>query len=201
MKIEPASDQTSPSLLERLHDPADRVAQDEFVARYTATIYQWCRKKRLQEADADDVTQGVLVFLLRKMRTFVYDPKRGSFRGWLRTVTQHACADFFDERKRAVAGSGDSRVLDHLQNIASDDLEDTLAAALDREVWELAQARVRLRTTARDWEIFRVLTLEERSGADVAAQFNLPVATVYVVKSRVQAKLKSELLKLQEGEP
>ena len=197
MEIEPESGRTNPSLLQRLRDPADRAAQDEFVARYATKIYQWCRKKRLQAADAEDVTQGLLLLLLRKMQTFIYNPQRGSFRGWLKTVTQHACADFFAERKRAGAGTGDSQVLLQLENIAAEDLEATLTSELDREFWKLAQARVRLHTTARDWEIFRLFALEARSGAELAAQFNLPVATVYVIKSRVQAKLKRELLKLQ----
>jgi RNA polymerase sigma-70 factor (ECF subfamily) len=36
----------------------------------------------LQESDAQDVAQAVLLELSRSMATFVYDPSR-SFRGWL----------------------------------------------------------------------------------------------------------------------
>jgi RNA polymerase sigma-70 factor (ECF subfamily) len=64
---------TSPSLLGRLRAaPADEAAWAEFVERYGRVIYDWCRRQRLQEADAEDVTQGVLTKLAVRMRTFRY---------------------------------------------------------------------------------------------------------------------------------
>jgi RNA polymerase sigma-70 factor (ECF subfamily) len=80
---------TSPTLLGRLRqDPADTAAWSTFVLRYGPRIHAWCQQWRLQEADAQDVTQNVLVKLLARMRTFNYD-RAGSFRGWLKTVTYH----------------------------------------------------------------------------------------------------------------
>ena len=52
----------------------------EFMARYGPKIHAWCRRWGLQEADAQDVTQMVLLRLSVKVREFVYDPSR-SFRG------------------------------------------------------------------------------------------------------------------------
>src|SRR5437763_1850266 len=78
---------TSPTLLGRLRrDPTDQTAWSKFVDRYAPRIYAWCRQWRLQEADAKDVSQTVLLKLAEKMRVFHYDPDR-SFRGWLRTLT------------------------------------------------------------------------------------------------------------------
>ncbi len=52
---------TSFSLLLRLgRAPSDQAAWEEFVDRYGAKIYAWCRAWRLQDADAQDVTQAVL---------------------------------------------------------------------------------------------------------------------------------------------
>jgi RNA polymerase sigma-70 factor (ECF subfamily) len=94
-------------LLSRLrHSPSDQAAWDEFVERYSPRIYGWCRRWNLQEADAQDVTQDVLLRLAEKMRTFAYDPS-GSFRGWLKTLAHHAWHDFVKKRERAGAGSGD----------------------------------------------------------------------------------------------
>ena len=78
---------TSPTLLGRLrHEPADQAAWAQFVERYGRLAYAWCRKGAQQEADAEDVTQMVLVRLAERMRTFAYDPSK-CFRGWLRTLT------------------------------------------------------------------------------------------------------------------
>ena len=72
---------TSATLLGRLRgQPTDQEAWSEFVDRYGARIYGWCRRWSLQDADAKDVTQAVLATLCIKMRTFTYDPSL-SFRG------------------------------------------------------------------------------------------------------------------------
>ena len=92
---------TCPTLLARLrHDPSNEAAWDEFVEHYGRHIYRWCRQWRLQDADAEDVTQEILLKLARKLRDFAYDPE-SSFRGWLKTVAHHAWRDFVDGQKRA----------------------------------------------------------------------------------------------------
>src|SRR5436305_6706393 len=91
--------ETRLSLLVRLTraGPADERAWREFVDYYAPVIYRWCTRRGLQETDAQDVTQQVLVKLAAKLPAFTYDPDR-SFRGWLRTLTQHALADFLSGR-------------------------------------------------------------------------------------------------------
>src|SRR5436190_15592130 len=102
-----SSSGTSPTLLGRLgRCPTDQAAWNAFVDRYGPRIYAWCLHWRLQEADAEDVTQNVLLKLARQLTGFAYDPAK-SFRAWLKTLTRHALADFLDSRKTAAAGSGD----------------------------------------------------------------------------------------------
>jgi len=102
------SEHTSPELLGRVgQDPSDQEAWATFVAHYGPKIRGWCRQRGLQAADADDVTQDVLLRLARALRRFTYDPSR-SFRGWLRLVTEHALSDYFAVRKRRRrSGGGD----------------------------------------------------------------------------------------------
>jgi DNA-directed RNA polymerase specialized sigma24 family protein len=97
----PQDSGTRITLLGRLrNNPTDGRAWAEFVDHYGVKIYGWCRKWRLQEADAQDVTLAVLLKLAAKMRDFTYDPSR-SFRAWLRTLTHHAWSDFLERRGRA----------------------------------------------------------------------------------------------------
>src|SRR5881227_3493651 len=101
---------TRVSLLSRLRqDPSDQAGWDQFVERYRRHIYRWCRQWNLQEADAEDVTQDILVKLTQKLRAFAYDPSR-SFRNWLKTVAHHAWRDFEDGRRHAPSRAGDSQV-------------------------------------------------------------------------------------------
>ena len=68
---------TRVALLTQLRqDPSDQAGWDEFVERYGRHIYRWCRQWKLQDADAEDVTQDILVKLTQKLRAFAYDPSR-----------------------------------------------------------------------------------------------------------------------------
>ncbi len=140
---------TRVSLLIRLRrEPADQRAWDEFAQRYGGLISAWCRQWGLQPADADDVSQNVLLKLAHHLRIFVYDPGR-RFRGFLRTMAHNACMDYLDNIRRSVTASGDSGVYAVLESIqARDDLATRLEAAFDLERLEVAQARVRQRDRA-----------------------------------------------------
>jgi RNA polymerase sigma-70 factor (ECF subfamily) len=192
---------TSASLLARLRQaPADQAAWAEFVDRYGPKVHGWCRHWRLQEADAQDVTQDVLVRLAAKMRGFTYDPSR-SFRAWLKTLARHALSDFCDARGRAGAAGG-SAVVDLLQTVeAREDLVRQLEDEFDREVLEEAVARVRARVTPKTWRVFELTAHEGRSGAEAAAALGMTVAAVFVAKSRVQRLLQEEVQKLEGPGP
>ncbi len=190
---------TSVTLLGRLQqNPTDQAAWAEFVERYGPKIYGWCRHWELQAADAEDVTQTVLLLLARKMSTFAYDPSR-SFRSWLKTLTQHAWSDFVTSRKGMDQGSGDSHVNGLLQNIAaSDDLATRLNAEFDQELLEAAMVRVRLRVQPQTWEAFRLTAIEGLAGIAAAEQLHMQVGTVYRAKNKVHHMLQEELRKLEE---
>jgi RNA polymerase sigma-70 factor (ECF subfamily) len=197
-----AESRTSPSLLGRLRQsPTDQAAWEEFVERYGPRIYGWCRHWGLQDADAEDVAQDVLVRLAEKMRTFHYDPA-GSFRGWLKTLAHHAWYDFVRRRQRAGCGSGDTAVLDRLQSVeAREDLVQRLGEEFDRELLDEAQARVRLHVSARVWDAFRLLALEGWSGARAAAWLNMSVAAAFVARSKVQRLIRQEVRRLEGQGP
>jgi len=191
---------TGVTLLARLRQhPTDQAAWAVFVECYGRHIYRWCRQWKLQDADAEDVTQDILVKLAQKLRAFAYDPAR-SFRGWLKTVAHHAWRDFADSRGRANAAAGGSEVWELMQTIeAREDLVQKLAEAFDHELLEAAKVRVRLRVAPHTWEAFRLVALEGRPVAEVAAVVQMQVAMVYVAKSKVQRMLQEEIRKLEEG--
>jgi RNA polymerase sigma-70 factor (ECF subfamily) len=185
------------SLLVRLRDtPDDQGAWAEFVARYEPGIYSWCRQWQLQDADARDVTQDVLLRLVARMRAFRYDPA-GSFRAWLWTVTRNAWSDHVANRRRVAQGSGEDRALRLLdEQAAGDDLAAYLKQQFDQEVLEEARHRVRQRVDPHTWEAFVLTALEELSGADVAARLGMTVANVFKAKSRVLKMLQEEVARL-----
>jgi RNA polymerase sigma-70 factor (ECF subfamily) len=193
---------TSVSLLSRIRrDPSQPETWNEFVKRYAPKIYRWCRQWRLQEADAEDVTQNVLAKLVSKLRTFDYDPTL-SFRGWLKTVTQHALCDFLAERRRPGLGSGDSAVAGLLESVeAQTDLLVQLQDEFDHELLEEAMARVQLKVPEGRWEAFRLTALEGMSGREAGTRLKMNITTVFTSKCKVQKLVQEEIHKLERAQP
>jgi RNA polymerase sigma-70 factor (ECF subfamily) len=188
---------TSVTLLGRLSEtPDDAAAWEAFVRRYGPKIYEWCRGWRLQEADAEDVTQNVLMRLAQKLRTFSYDASR-SFRGWLRTLTQHALSDFLEAQKRlAPAGGALVEILGAVE--AREDMLQRIEAEFDREILEAATVQVRLRVEPHTWEAFRLTAIEGMSGQAAAQQLGIRATSVFKAKLRVQAMLQEEVARLEQ---
>ncbi|WP_165226487.1 RNA polymerase sigma factor [Aquisphaera insulae] len=184
---------THASLLMQLAaDATDEAAWGRFVARYSPKIRGWARARGLQDADAEDVAAMVLQRLVDRMKVFVYDPGR-SFRGWLRTLTEHAWAEMVSGR-----GFRDGLPLSAVGEVAArDDLVDRLAAEFDLELLEEAQRRVRLRVAPTTWEAYRLTAVEGLSGAEAANRLGMKVTNVFVAKSSVLARLRSEIQALE----
>jgi RNA polymerase sigma-70 factor (ECF subfamily) len=192
----PESD-THVTLLDRLRrNPADERAWGEFVRHYGAKVLAWCQHWGLQEADAQEVSQEVLLKLAEKMRSFAYDPER-SFRAWLKTLAQHAWSDYVEARDRAGRGTGADQVLDVLDRLpAREDLARRLEEQFDHELLEAAFGRVRLRVEPHTWEAFRLTALEGLPGAEAARRTGLPVTHVFVAKHRVERLVQEEVQRL-----
>lgn len=187
-------------MLSRLRcSPPDQAAWDAFVARYGPKIHAWCRAWRLQEADAQDVTQAVLTKLVLYLRGFTYNPAL-SFRGWLRTSVKHVCSDCIAGRRRSLGASAQAErgEIDPIASVAArDDLSRRLEAEFDLELLEEAERRVQRRVARHTWEAYRLTALEGLSGAEAAARLDMKVAAVFVSRSHVTKQLQREVKALE----
>lgn len=192
------SDSTRSTLVHRLtQNPADQVSWAEFVRLYGPAIRSWLTHRGLQEADAQDVAQNVLLRLTAKLPQFKYDPTR-SFRGWLKTLTHHAWHDFVTETSYRNRGSGDTSVLDQLQSVeAREDLTARVEATFDKELLEIAMARAKERVAPKTWEAFRLTAIEQVSPQTAAEQLGTRVSQVYLAKHRLQKLIQEEIRALE----
>lgn len=189
---------TTPTLLHRLRkSPKDESAWREFVDRYGKQIYTWCRRWNLQDADAQDVTQTVLLKLARRMQTFEYDRQK-SFRSWLRTVARNALQDFLAQEGPGLAVPPEA--VETLYGVESrDDLLVRLERIFDLELLEAAKVRVRLRVQSQTWQAY-CLTAEHQVPAREAAQrLGLAITAVYAAKSHVLKMLQEEIHAMEEA--
>jgi RNA polymerase sigma-70 factor (ECF subfamily) len=179
---------TRSTLLRRVAATAsDGDAWREFVDHYGSRILRWCRAKGLQDADAEDLTQDLLVKLADRLRSFEYDRTK-SFRAWLKTVTNNALIDAFKRNRRAQQ---------RLDNVAARQaLIDDLEPEFDRELLDEAMARVELRVERNTWEAFRLTGIEEMSAVEAAERLGVPETRIRVQKMRVTKLIREEVKKL-----
>lgn len=190
---------TSASLLARIRrDDRDERAWREFVDRYGPRIFSWCRSRRLQQSDAEDVTQEVLTKLARHLGSFEYDSTL-TFRGWLRRVTENALADFFTGRRRALPDGTEvsQEVLETRESQL--DLGERLSAAFDLELFELAKSRVCSRVAPNRWAAWELTAIHRQPNEEVAVQLNLKVAAVYSIRWKIQQMIRKEIEVLESS--
>jgi RNA polymerase sigma-70 factor, ECF subfamily len=191
---------TRQSLIARLHDAGDAAAWVEFCAIYEPTTFRIARKYGLQDADAREVTQEVLLTVSRKIQAFDLS-RDGRFRGWLARIARNAAVDLLRRRKATgVGGSDFVRRLSEVPN-ANDpnDCEDFEIEAR-RQQFRWAADQVRHLVNAKTWQAFWLSAVEGKPGEQVAKQLGMSVGAVYVARCRTLARVKSLLAPYRESE-
>jgi RNA polymerase sigma-70 factor (ECF subfamily) len=185
---------TRPSLLLRLRDPRDGAAWQQCVEIYGSAIYHYARKRGLQDADAADLMQDVLRNLMQAINGLDYDPALGSFRGWLFTLAHRRLCDHLTRTRRECSGTGDTAMIALLQEQPArpEDTQDWDEES-ERARLNWAAERVRGKVRPGTWQAFWLTAVQGVKPADAAEQLGMPVAQVYLARSRVMARLHNEL--------
>ncbi len=159
---------------------------------YEPWIREWIRRQGVQEHDAADLTQEVLACVVQEMPAFEYDPARGRFRGWLRTITLNRLRAFWKARPRHLSLSESTDFQSKLDELA--DPNSGLSQLWDREhdahVLRQALDAVRHDFKQTTWDAFhRVVILGQPVDA-VARELGITRNVVYISQSRVLARLR-----------
>jgi RNA polymerase sigma factor (sigma-70 family) len=185
---------TSPTLLARLRDPADRDAWATLLGVYGPLLRTWGERLGARGADADDLVQDVLAVVVRRFPEFVHPEKTGAFRGWLRAIAANCARDLWRARRRFPTAPGGTDFGEYLARL--EDPADPLAREWDREhdraVTRHLLDRLRGEFEPSTWELFRRFVLEGQPADAVAAAVGTTPNAVYIAKSRVLARLREE---------
>lgn len=164
-----------------------------FDKHYRPVILAWARQ-RLNETDAEEVAQGVLVKLLEKLPGHSYDPAKGRFRNWLIKVVSNAISDYVAGLRRGGQGRGESWAAALLENQeARTDLERRLEEITQWEAVREAMAQVRQRIGDRAWSAFWRQAMEGQPAARVATDLGMSVTAVWQARYRVQAMIRERI--------
>jgi RNA polymerase sigma-70 factor, ECF subfamily len=196
------ADKTSRSLLRRLRESTDEENdKNEFSRKYWPMIRQMAESMGLQAADADDLAQDVIMRLFRGFKhSFKYDEKKGRFRGYVRTCVRNAVKDSQDSHKKRLRGSGDSKVLEVLNNLKQETLLLLADKICDDDIFQQALHHVRIEAGEEKFRVFEAVKLLGLKPTDVAADHNLSRGNVDVIVFRITKQLAEAIRELDDDE-
>ena len=94
----PHSIPTRATLLVRLKDCEDQKSWQEFYDTYWRMIYGLATRAGLPDSEAQDILQDTVIKVAEQMPRFQYDPKLGTFKGWLLKIARRRVIDTLLER-------------------------------------------------------------------------------------------------------
>ena len=190
---------TQLSLIHRLSNPDDNEAWLVFVGIYYPVIVNSLKAKGLQLADAEDVTQQVLVSVARALSARPHDPDRAKFRTWLEHITRNAAINAMQRvRKDRPVGGTDCQIA--MQELPSLDDESLLEQEHRRQLMRVAAQAVESEFEPETWQAFWRTAVLGESIEHVALQLGKQAGSIYAARSRVMKRLRKEIEQLQREE-
>lgn len=190
-------DRTTTALLNGLFDPRNAAAWEAFDRRYRPILIGFVRNCGVKQTDAAEIAQETIVRFVEEYREGKYDRSRGRLGAWLVTIARYRVLDMRRKAGTAKVERGESAMID------LDDDKSVGAAyeaerrhALLREALE--ELRTKSRTDPKTVKAFEMLVYHSLTPQVVAEQLGMSTHDVYLAKSRVAAKLREIVVRLEQ---
>ncbi len=192
--------QTRSSLIAQVQSPEDREAWDQFVLIYRPVIYRMARRRGMQDADAQDLSQDVLIRISKSIKGWV--PQEGvRFRHWLRKVASNAIVTALTKLKPLgiVNGSAAEQILAEAPEASA--VTSELQDECFREQYLCAAAIVRVDVSPATWAAFEQTVIQGQSCEEAAESLGKSLGTIYAARSRILKRLQIEVQRLEGDTP
>jgi len=194
---------TRRSLLSRLKNRDDQQSWKLFFDTYWKLIFHAAIKAGLTKEEAEDVVQETVIQVMEKMPGFRYDAGIGSFKGWLLRTAGWRIIDHIRSRQRGVcdiSGNSDTSIgMAPIEQMA--DPWPALERIWDQEwetnLTEVALSRLKNKVDPKHYRVFDLYVLQEWPISRVSQALRVNVAQIYLIKHRLSALLKKELISLR----
>jgi RNA polymerase sigma-70 factor (ECF subfamily) len=185
------------SLLARLADPADMAAWTEFTSIYEQAIFRYSRNRGLQEADAFEVVQCVLLAVHQAVGRWKPSGRHGSFRAWLLETAHRVCLKALADRRKCDRAAGGTSMLRRLNGFADIDLVEH-SEERDWQEWVFcwAAGQVQREVEPATWRAFCLAAVDGLPADEIAAQLGIKTGSVYAAKCRVLARIRERARQL-----
>ncbi len=194
---------THPSLLLRLQGEGDEADWEVFYHRYARFILAVAMRYGLQPSQADDLLQETMVELIRVLQRFQYDRKKGTFRGFLRTIVMRKVQRVYRQHKEAIPLEGASGVQENLLAVLEDERADSPLMKMDDQ-WREAVLEEAIRRLQEGEQVPRqhikvlVALLNGEKPAEIESRMGVKANAIYQMKHRLVPRLRAEVEQLME---
>lgn len=185
--------ETRQSLLFRAQTGQENAWRD-LTDLYRPLIIGWLNRQNVPPSDLEDLSQEILLTVVKHLPSFQHSGHRGAFRSWLRTVVSSRTADYWrslDAGMQATGGSGAVAALHQIED-ADSDLNRQWDEEHDGYVLDCLLDLVEEEFEPATMQAFRRLALDGAAGSVVAEELGMSVAAVYGAKSRVLQRIREE---------
>lgn len=197
---------TSKTLLDKLRFFEDHLAWSQFMHLYLPMVEAWGQRYGLTSHDVEELTGRLLGKLVQAIPRFEYDPHKGSFRGWLRTITYHEVVTLAQEHDRRLPGdrgTGDSKIQDRLME-HPENLDELVAGMHDQSEALLRSVRDAMKDVQgecqggdpKSWEAFQRIFLQDEAIETVAGALGLAYHAAAMRVQRIKKRIKNRALQL-----
>ena len=195
---------TRESLLDRLKDYRDDASWRDFFHTYWKLIYGVALRSGLTETEAQEVVQETVIAVSRHMPDIKYDPKNGSFKGWLLTTTSWRIKDQLRKRLRHAAqplpaadASADTSLMAAAPEPADESFDGVWEEEWQKNLIDAAIHRVKERVKPKQFQIFDLHVIKDWPLAMVKTPLGVNAAQVYLAKHRVTGLIRKEVKRLE----
>ena len=186
--------ETSLSLLNRLCKSPESESWDRLVELYSPLIRTWLQKYDVQDSDANDLVQEVLLSVSQDIGKFEHAGRTGSFRAWVKAILVNRLRKFWRSRDRGPKASGQSVIDDRLAQL--DDPASEMSQIWNRQHDQFVLRQVMKLTephfAANTWKAFCRVAIDGAKPTDVAQELGISLNAVCLAKSRVTRRLRQE---------
>ncbi|MBM3967163.1 MAG: sigma-70 family RNA polymerase sigma factor [Planctomycetes bacterium] len=192
--------QTRFSLIAKIKSKEDLDAWDQFVLIYRPVVYRMARRRGMQDADAQDLVQNVLIRVANAIDGWEKMVPETKFRHWLRKIARNTILTALSRRPKDVAVGG-SEISDLFAGQAEAEslFERELATETEREHYLRAAAVVKKAVDPDTWQAFELTVVSGHACEDVAKTVGKSVGSIYAARSRVMRRLREQILYLEES--
>ena len=192
---------TSLSLLDRLRQSREVASWAQFEQLYASLIRAWLRRYDVQDSDAEDLVQEVLLAVSNDLEKFEHAGKPGAFRGWLKSILINRLRKFWRARDRRPQAHGGSDIDARLAQLDDPASEMTLIwnQDHDRHVLRHLLTLTEPHFEPTTWKAFCRVALDGAKPDVAAEELGISRNAVVVAKCRVLNRLRQESAGLIES--